>query len=165
MTLEIVLRILTIGVGATLLMDGWLLLLKRAGIPASNFALLGRWLGHLFRGTWLRGGPAKAPSLEEEVFLGWIAHYAIGIAFAALLVMAKGVEWARAPTFVPALITGVITVLAPLFILQPVMGAGVASSKTPAPLMNSLKSLANHAVFGVGLYLAAAASARIAPHM
>jgi hypothetical protein len=65
----------------------------------------------------------------------------------------------RAPTFVPALIAGIVTVLAPLFILQPAMGAGVASSRTPAPLMNSLRSLANHAVFGVGLYLAAVVSA------
>ena len=159
MNLEIVLRVLAIGVGATLVMDGWLLLLKRAGVPVSNFALLGRWLGYLLRGVWLRGGPAKAPAVNGEAFLGWGAHYAIGIAFAAALVFAAGTEWVHEPTFVPALIVGVVTVLAPLFILQPAMGAGVASSKTPAPWMNSLRSLANHAVFGVGLYLAALASA------
>src|SRR4051812_27870938 len=113
MNVEIVLRILAIGVGATLVMDGWLLLLKRAGVPVANFALLGRVLGYLFRGTRLRGGPAKAPAIRGEALLGWSAHYAIGIAFAALLVSATGVEWMRAPTFVPALITGIVTVLAP----------------------------------------------------
>ena len=30
-----------------------------------------------------------------------------------------------------------------------------AASKTPAPVRNCLRSLANHAVFGLGLYLAA----------
>ena len=41
------------------------------------------------------------------------------------------------------------------------MGAGIASSRTPAPLMNSLRSLTNHAVFGLGLYLSAAALAQM----
>jgi hypothetical protein len=40
--------------------------------------------------------------------------------------------------------------------MQPAMGSGVMASKTPAPLSNSLRNLANHAVFGTGLYLAAA---------
>jgi len=42
------------------------------------------------------------------------------------------------------------------------MGAGIASSRTTAPLKNSLRSLANHAVFGLGLYLSAAALAHLA---
>jgi hypothetical protein len=155
------LRILIIGAGATMVMDAWLLLLKRAGVPASNFALLGRLLGHLARGTWIRDSLAKAPPIEAEALVGWATHYVIGIVFAALLVLAAGVDWVRAPTILPALLAGVITVLAPLLVLQPAMGAGVASRRTPAPLRNSLKSLANHVVFGVGLYLAALASALV----
>ena len=46
-------------------------------------------------------------------------------------------------------------VAVPLFVMQPAMGLGVAASKTPAPLKNCTRSLVNHAVFGVGLYLAA----------
>jgi hypothetical protein len=42
------------------------------------------------------------------------------------------------------------------------MGAGIASSRTPAPLTNSLRSLANHAVFGLGLYVSAVALTRLA---
>jgi hypothetical protein len=154
--LEITLRILSIGVGATLVMDAWLLLLKAVGVPASSFALLGRWLGYALRGKWVRGGPAKAPPLRGEALLGWTTHYLVGIAFAAVLVLARGLEWARAPTLGPALLTGIVSVIAPLFILQPVMGAGFASARTPTPLLNNLKSFANHAVFGMGLYLAAA---------
>jgi hypothetical protein len=166
--LGLTLRILIIGAGATVVMDAWLLLLKRAGVPASNFALIGRLLGHLSRGEWVRSGIARAPAIQGEALVGWVTHYVIGMIFAALLVLAAGVEWVEAPTFLPALFAGVISVLAPLFVLQPAMGAGVASSRTPAPLRNSLKSLANHVVFGVGLYLAALAIAlvtRIAPHL
>jgi hypothetical protein len=56
-----------------------------------------------------------------------------------------------------------VTVLAPLFILQPALGAGIASSKTPAPIFNSFKSLLTHTIFGVGLFLAARATASLIP--
>lgn len=39
--------------------------------------------------------------------------------------------------------------------MQPAMGAGLASSRTPTPLKNCLRSLITHAVFGGGLYGAA----------
>jgi hypothetical protein len=43
-----------------------------------------------------------------------------------------------------------------LLVMQPAMGAGVASSKTRTPLRNCIKSIATHTVFGIGLYVAAA---------
>jgi len=59
----------------------------------------------------------------------------------------------------PALCFGIGTVVLPFFVMQPAMGAGVASSRTPTPVLNVLKSLANHTVFGLGLYAAALAIA------
>jgi hypothetical protein len=85
--------------------------------------------------------------------LGWFTHYASGVAFAALLLAVQGSAWVRSPTLLPALAVGVFTVLVPLCVMQPAMGAGFASSRTPTPLKNCLRSLLNHAVFGVGLYL------------
>lgn len=64
-----------------------------------------------------------------------------------------GVPWARQPTPGPAIAFGICTVLVPLFVMQPAMGAGFASSKTATPLKNVFRSVTNHAVFGVGLYL------------
>jgi hypothetical protein len=46
----------------------------------------------------------------------------------------------------------VSTVVFPLFVMQPALGLGVGSSKTANPTQARLKSLATHAVFGVGLY-------------
>lgn len=162
-SLEFILRILLIGIGATLVMDGWALLLRQFGIPSLDFALLGRWLGHLARGRWLHASIAKSSPIHGERGIGWLAHYGIGIGFAALLVSMSGLAWARSPTLAPALIVGVVTVVAPLFVLQPAMGAGIASSRTPKPLFNSLKSVVTHTVFGLGMYLSALASAALLP--
>ena len=156
-------RTVLIGAGATLVMDAWALLLKQFGIPSLNFALLGRWIGHLPRGRWLHESIAKAAPVRGERLLGWAAHYSIGIGFAALLLAAFGLKWARSPSLLPALLIGVLTVVAPLLILQPALGAGIASRKTPRPLFNCAKSVVTHTVFGVGLYLAALASASLLP--
>ncbi len=74
-----------------------------------------------------------------------------------MLLAVLGITWLEQPTYLPALAFGALTVAAPWFVMQPAMGAGFAASKTPTPLKNCLRSLANHAVFGTGLYLAAAA--------
>lgn len=153
--LELVLRVLLIGVGATMLMDAWALILKRFGVPSLNFAFLGRWIGNLLKGQWIHPSIAKAAPVKGELLLGWVAHYSIGITFAALLVSIFGLSWARFPSLAPALLIGIATVVAPLFILQPALGAGFASSKTPKPVFNSLKSLATHMIYGLGLYLSA----------
>ena len=161
--LEFVLRALLIGVGATLVMDLWGRLLARLGIPSLNLALVGRWLGNLRRGHWRHASIAQATPVRGELLIGWAAHYAIGIGFAGLLLSTFGLKWARSPSPLPALFIGVVTVAAPLLILQPALGAGMASSKTAKPLFNSLKSLVTHTVYGVGLYLAALVLAQLIP--
>ncbi|MBX7078297.1 MAG: DUF2938 domain-containing protein [Nannocystaceae bacterium] len=161
--IEIVLRTVAIGAGATAVMDGWAWLLRRLGVPSLDFALLGRWIGHFRDGQWLHASIAKAPPVRGEAVLGWLAHYSIGIGFSALLLALFGLRWARSPTLLPALAIGIVTVAAPLLLLQPALGAGIASSKTAAPLFNSLKSVVTHTVFGFGLYLAAWVSSVIVP--
>jgi hypothetical protein len=138
-------------------MDVWLALLKQFGVRTLDFALLGRWVGHMFRGEFMQPAIGKASPIRNELALGWFTHYAVGIAFAGLLFGVQGPAWLRNPSLVPALIVGVCTVAAPLFVMQPAMGAGFAASKTPTPLKNCIRSIINHAVFGIGLYLSAVA--------
>lgn len=161
-TVELALRAILIGVGATLVMDAWALLLRAFGVPSLNFAYLGRWIGHLREGSWTHHeGIARATPIRNERVIGWSAHYSIGVTFAALLLSMFGLSWARSPSMLPALAVGIVTVAAPLLVLQPALGAGIASSRTPAPLFNSLKSVVTHTVYGFGLYLAARATASI----
>jgi len=151
-----------IGGGATAAMDLWAALLRRFGVPSLNLAYLGRWLGHVPRGRWFHERIANAEPIRGETLIGWCAHYSIGVAFAALLLATFGLEWARSPTLGPALLIGIATVAAPLFVLQPALGAGIASSKTPRPIFNSVKSVLTHVVFGLGLFLAAWLTSRFA---
>lgn len=159
--LQDTLRIAFIGIGATMVMDLWLVLLKRMGVPTLNFAFIGRWAGHLFRGRLAHAAIGKAEPIPGELAWGWLTHYSVGIGFAALLVAVQGNAWAASPSPLPAIAVGMVTVLVPLFLMQPAMGAGFASSKTPTPLKNCLRSLANHTVFGLGLYLSAALLAHV----
>lgn len=150
-------RVALIGIGATAAMDLWLLFLKRMNVPTLNFAFVGRWIGHWPRGRWRHDAIASAAPVKGEAALGWLFHYAVGIAFAGVLAGLHGIAWARDPSLLPALSLGIGTVVAPLFVMQPAMGAGIASSRTPAPAKNIARSLANHSVFGAGLYLSAVA--------
>jgi len=157
---EIAVRGLVMGVAAAALMDAWGLLLRRGfGIPTLDYALLGRWIGGIGRGRLTHQRIAAAPPVPGERPLGWLAHYAIGVAFAVLLLAIWGLEWAAAPTPGPALIVGLGTIVAPWLVMQPAMGAGFAGSRTPNPTATRLRNLGTHAVYGIGLYLAALALA------
>jgi len=160
--IELALRAVLVGVGATLVMDVWALAIRRLGVRSLDLGLLGRWIGHLAHGRWAHARIADATPIRHERLIGWCAHYTIGVAFAGLLLAINGLDWARSPSLGPALAIGLATVVAPLFVLQPALGLGVASSKTPTPAFNALKSVVTHTVFGLGLYLAAAALAPIA---
>lgn len=144
---------LPIGVAATAAMDLWALARRRVfGSPLPDYGLVGRWLAHMPRGRFRHASIKAAPSVRGERAIGWIVHYLIGVAFAALLLVMYGPEWLRHPTPGPALLVGIATVAAPFLVMQPGMGAGVAASRTPRPGAARLQSLVTHAVFGLGLY-------------
>ncbi|TKR30666.1 DUF2938 domain-containing protein [Luteimonas gilva] len=153
---------LLIGIGATLTMDLWALLLKRAfRIPSLSYCLVGRWLGHMPAGTFKHTNIGAAPPKPRECAVGWVAHYLIGAIFAVALLALAPAEWSQRPTLWPALVFGIATVAVPFLIMQPSFGFGIAASKTPNPRQARLKSLATHAVFGVGLYASALALSRL----
>lgn len=155
MTVDDAVRIVLVGLGATVVLDLWMTLLKTFGIKGLDLAYVGRWIGHLMHGRSVRPSIGKAAPIRGEVALGWVSHYAVGVGFAALLFAACGSAWFHDPSPFAALVLGACTVVAPLFIMQPAMGAGIAASKTPTPWTNRIRSLVNHIVFGLGLYLTA----------
>lgn len=154
--LELTLRTALIGIGATLMIDLWGMLVQRLfGVRPLNFGMLGRWLGHMPRGQFVHENIATASPVRGELVIGWIAHYTIGVVFAALLLAIKGLAWMRQPTLPPALVFGMITVVFPFFTMQPGMGLGIASAKASRPNLARLRSLGTHTVFGFGLYASA----------
>ncbi|WP_423762778.1 DUF2938 domain-containing protein [Burkholderia sp. NLJ2] len=160
---DVLLNLLPIGAGATLVMDLWTLFRQRAfGIPSLDYALVGRWVGHMMRGRFRHASIVAAPPVPGERTLGWIAHYAIGIAFAVLPVAIAGTDWIGTPTPLPALVAGLVSVVAPFFVMQPAFGFGIAASRTPHPGVARRRSLVTHLSYGVGLYLAAFTLAALA---
>ena len=148
--------VLFIGAGATLTTDLWAIARGRLfGVPAPDWGLVGRWLGHMARGRFRHERIATAEPVRGERVVGWTAHYLIGIAFAGGLLAICGLAWARQPTLAPALAFGIATVAAPFLLMQPGMGAGIAASRTPHPAAARLHSLVMHAIFGFGLYACA----------
>lgn len=153
---------LSIGIGATIVMDIWAWLMwKVFNIPSLNYAMVGRWLGHLPRGLLSHNNITNTPPIRGEAVIGWSAHYAIGILFAFILLSATGHQWVVAPSLLTAVLFGIITVAAPFFILQPALGAGIAASKTPHPNTARLKSLMAHTSYGIGLYISALAYSQL----
>ncbi|CAB3749984.1 hypothetical protein GQ57_01115 [Burkholderia sp. MSh2] len=160
---DLLLSLVPIGAGATLMMDLWASFRRRVfGTPSLDYALVGRWIGHMMHGRFRHASIAAAPPVAGERALGWLAHYAIGIAFAALPVAIAGTAWIGMPTPLPALVAGLASVVAPFFVMQPAFGFGIAASRTPHPGVARRRSLVTHLSYGVGLYLAASALAALA---
>ena len=150
------LGVILLGVGATLTFDLTATLLKFLfKIPPSNICLVGRWLSHMPGGTFSHASISTAPRKNMECAIGWSAHYLIGTGFALAFVAVVGQPWLHQPTPIPALLFGVVTVLAPFVIMQPSMGLGLAASRASNPGLARMRSLINHLAFGLGLYLTA----------
>lgn len=143
---------IVIGVGATVLLDLWAQLLRLFGLPKPNWAPPGRWFAHLLRGRVAHDDIGKAEPVAGEIAIGWVFHYGVGILFTAVLLAIWGLDWARSPTFLPALIVGLATVGCGWFILQPGMGMGIAASKQQDATQIRILNVAAHIVFAIGLY-------------
>ncbi len=145
-----------VGVLATAMMDLWGFARRPLlGFPRADYRLIGRWVGHMPRGRFRHEDIKRSPRVPGEHLIGWCVHYAIGTGFALLLVAVAGPGWLHRPTLAPAVLVGLVTVAAPLFVMQPAMGAGIAGSRAPNPASARVQSLITHLVYGVGLFLAA----------
>lgn len=145
-----------IGLFATLFMDLWAFSLKSAfNIPLANYCLVGRWFLHMPEGKFVHASIANASPKRFECGTGWIAHYAIGAAYALLFVALASERWMAQPEILPPLLFGIGSLIVPFLVMQPSFGLGIAASRTPNPTHARLRSLMAHIAFGVGLYLSA----------
>lgn len=142
-----------IGIGGTVAMDIWAIILwKLFGQGAPNWAPVGRWTWHLRSGTVFHDDIGTAAPHANEQALGWIVHYAVGIVYGIALALFMGEAWLAAPTFLPAFVWGIVTVAAGWFLLQPGLGLGWAASKTANPARVRVMNLVAHTVFALGMW-------------
>ncbi|MBB1059721.1 DUF2938 domain-containing protein [Marilutibacter spongiae] len=152
----VLLQAVVAGIVATALLDLWTAALRRlASVPSLDWALAGRWIGHMRHGRFAHDAIARATPVRGERMLGWGLHYATGIAFAGVLLAVMGPAWRQAPTLLPCVAMGLATVVVPFVLMQPALGLGIAASRTPSPGRARMRSLSTHGVFGLGLYAGA----------
>lgn len=144
------------GVGGTVAMDVWAWVLARLGVvPFPNWAMPGRWFGHVFAGRVFHDDIGAVAPVSGELGLGWLLHYGVGALYGVVFVLLAGAEWVAAPGFFSVWIFSLITIAAGWFLLQPGMGLGWAASKTPNPWKVRALGLVAHTVFAIGMWLVA----------
>lgn len=149
-----ILEVAIIGLGATLCIDLWAMILKRAaGVRSLDYCLLGRWVLHMPAGTLMHENIGSSPKKSHECTVGWTTHYSIGVVFAGLFVLLMSENWLKEPRLLPAVAFGIATVAVPFLTMQPAFGFGIAASRVKKPGAARLKSLMTHTIFGAGLYL------------
>src|SRR5689334_11034387 len=86
------------GLVATAVMDIWGVVRKPLlGLPAADYRLVGRWVSYFAQWMFRHASIPKAPSMPGEATLGWIAHYLLGLAFAAAFLVLAGTDWLAHP--------------------------------------------------------------------
>ncbi|MFS8182946.1 DUF2938 domain-containing protein [Pseudovibrio denitrificans] len=145
---------LLLGIGATIFMDlvAWVRL-RFFSIPALDYRLVGRWMLSMPRGQYAHQTIMQSPSQPFEHSIGWVAHYAIGVMLAFLMLAVTGPDWLQNPTILMPLVIGFLSLGFPFFLMQPAFGFGIAAAKTPAPKIARIRSFIAHMSFGLGLYL------------
>lgn len=151
---DLILYAIALGIGATIFMDVVAIVLKKTlGVPSLNYSLVGRWIAYFPKGRFIHKSIAEATPMKGETVIGWIAHYTIGIIFAFIMILCWGQSWVLAPSAAVAVGYGMLTTMASWLLMQPAFGQGFAASKIPTPWISRLRSLATHAIYGLGIYL------------
>jgi len=146
-----------VGVVSTLILDLYALVLDKAlGLPQTNWGAVGHWLQGMKQGRFVFEPTASGVYTPGEHGLGWLFHYVVGCAYAAMLPVFWGVAFIAAPTWLPIILIGVVlTTIAGLTLMVPGMGGGFLGLKTPDPVKLYGLVLLAHAVFAIGQYAAA----------
>jgi uncharacterized membrane protein YeaQ/YmgE (transglycosylase-associated protein family) len=143
------------GAAGTLVMDVANHLLSRAGLLVRiDMRMIGRMSAGWLCGRFRYEHPDELPAAPNEQCLGLVTHYAISVVFALAYVIGWHILFGSPASAFGALVFGVMTVAAPLFIVFPALVLGIFGRRSPNGIRAPLSSLVNHAFFGLGMSLA-----------
>ena len=142
-----------VGIGGTVFMDLWSVLLNRVfAIAPPNWGLVGRWVFHLKHGVVFHSDIQTEQETAGETYIGWAFHYGVGIIYGVVFIALIGADWLRDSSFLRVWVFSVTTLAAGWFLLHPGLGLGIALSKTPNPHFVRAMGLLGHSVFGFGMW-------------
>lgn len=151
--MEQALRVLVMGITATVAIDLWATFANRMlGWPRTHWGLVGRWIGHMRDGQFTHVSIASSPTIVHESILGWVFHYVVGCIYATIYLTYVSTAQMGRPTLVSAVLFGLITILSPWLLMQPALGLGICASKAPRSNLVRLQNLIIHTTFGLALY-------------
>ena len=140
------------GVLGTLVMDSLNSIVARTRmISRIEVAMIGRMSAGWARGRFRYANPTEMEQVPNEVVIGLLTHYAIGVALAVPYVLGWSFFVGGSPSPVWALVYGIATTVASWFFVYPSMGLGVFGRRSPEGTKATLSSLTNHLFYGLGL--------------
>ena len=155
--MDLILTGVVVGVLGTLAMDSLNHLFARVGIIVKiDVRMIGRMSAGWARGRFRYRHPGEMEPVANEMLLGYVTHYAIGVSLAIPFVFGWDILVGEPVSPVWALAYGVATTVASVFLVYPSMGFGVFGRRSPEGIRAPLSSLANHLFFGVGMAVAVA---------
>src|SRR5687768_18600508 len=96
--LDLMLRVMLVGIVATAVTDLWAVARKRLfGVAPPDFGLVGRWLAHMAHGRFRHDSIAVAPRVHGARAIGWIAPYLTGLSSAPVLLGLWRLHWPEPP--------------------------------------------------------------------
>jgi len=142
------------GVLGTVVMDSLNYIVARTRmISRIEAAMIGRMSAGWVRGRIRYANPTEMEQVPNEVVIGFVTHYAIGVVLAVPYVLGWSFFVGGCPSPVWALVYGVATTMASWFFVYPSMGLGAFGRLSPEGMKAPLSSLANHLFYGLGLAL------------
>ena len=140
------------GLLGTLVMDSLNHLFARLGILLKiDVRMIGRMFAGWADGRFRYSHPSEMQQVPNEKLYGYITHYAIGVGLAIPFVLGWAIFVGGPLSPVWALIYGVATTVASVFLVYPSMGLGLFGWRSPEGFRAPLSSLANHFFFGLGM--------------
>ena len=153
--MDLIAKGIVAGVLGTVVMDALNHLFARLGIILKiEVGIIGRMAAGWLRGRFRYSHPDEMKPVANELLLGYIAHYAIGVGLSVPFVIAWGLLVGGSISPFWTFAYGVATTAASLFFVYPCMGLGIAGRIHPDGLKAPLSSLANHIFYGIGLAVA-----------
>ncbi len=148
-------HIIIVGLLSCLVMDVWQRLLKLTyGINPSDWKIIGRWFIYLvLKQKVYNPNIENEEPYENELLIGWIFHYFIGIVYSLGFFILMKVYNIFEANLIDGLIFGLVTLVIPWFFMLPVLGKGFLALNTPRPFFISSLSIWSHVAIGVAIGL------------
>jgi hypothetical protein len=143
---------IVIGSIGTVAMDTLNSIAARTGlIQKIDVAMIGRMAAGWMRGRFRYGNPIEMKQISNELFYGYLAHFAIGIGLAVPFLIVWDICTSKPVSPIIAVVYGVLTTGASFFFVYPTMGLGIFGMKSTERIKAFISPIANHAFYGIGL--------------